>query len=164
MGGRGGEESADVGFPRGKRAFCSCTGVRQSQQSPHSLGVGGAKTRAGRGPDSHRSEEHVHRLLPAACPPGSYKAKQGEGPCLPCPPNSRTSSPAASICTCHSNFYRADSDSADSACTSKYTRGLVRPHSRPPLGGAETVAMNSHFPARETEAWGGSTLCAAWHS
>lgn len=52
-----------------------------------------------------------------ACPPGSYKAKQGEGPCLPCPPNSRTTSPAASICTCHNNFYRADSDSADSACT-----------------------------------------------
>uniref|UniRef100_A0A2R9B459 Ephrin type-B receptor 3 n=2 Tax=Pan paniscus TaxID=9597 RepID=A0A2R9B459_PANPA len=51
------------------------------------------------------------------CPPGSYKAKQGEGPCLPCPPNSRTTSPAASICTCHNNFYRADSDSADSACT-----------------------------------------------
>ncbi|KAK2090821.1 Ephrin type-B receptor 3 [Saguinus oedipus] len=51
------------------------------------------------------------------CPPGSYKAKQGEGPCLPCPPNSRTTSPAANICTCHNNFYRADSDSADSACT-----------------------------------------------
>ncbi|XP_054939610.1 ephrin type-B receptor 3 isoform X3 [Physeter macrocephalus] len=51
------------------------------------------------------------------CPPGSYKAKQGEGPCLPCPPNSRTTSPASSICTCHSNFYRADSDPADSACT-----------------------------------------------
>ncbi|XP_032262899.1 ephrin type-B receptor 3 [Halichoerus grypus] len=51
------------------------------------------------------------------CPPGSYKAKQGEGPCLPCPPHSRTASPAASICTCYSNFYRADSDSADSACT-----------------------------------------------
>ncbi|XP_003358781.3 ephrin type-B receptor 3 isoform X1 [Sus scrofa] len=51
------------------------------------------------------------------CPPGSYKAKQGEGPCLPCPPNSRTTAPAASICTCHNNFYRADSDSADAACT-----------------------------------------------
>lgn len=56
---------------------------------------------------------------PTACPPGSYKAKQGEGPCLPCPPNSRTTSPAASICICHSNFYRADSDPADSACTSE---------------------------------------------
>lgn len=55
----------------------------------------------------------------AACPPGSYKAKQGEGPCLSCPPNSRSTSPAASICTCHNNFYRADSDSADSACTSE---------------------------------------------
>lgn len=53
------------------------------------------------------------------CPPGSYKAKQGEGPCLSCPPNSRSTSPAASICTCHNNFYRADSDSADSACTSE---------------------------------------------
>lgn len=56
---------------------------------------------------------------PAACPPGSYKAKQGEGPCLPCPPNSRTATPAASLCLCYNNFYRADSDSADSACTSE---------------------------------------------
>uniref|UniRef100_A0A5F8HJU8 receptor protein-tyrosine kinase n=1 Tax=Monodelphis domestica TaxID=13616 RepID=A0A5F8HJU8_MONDO len=52
-----------------------------------------------------------------ACPPGSFKAKQGEGPCLPCPPNSRTASAAATICVCHNNFYRADSDTADSACT-----------------------------------------------
>ena len=59
---------------------------------------------------------------PTACPPGSYKAKQGDGPCLPCPPNSRTTSPAAGICTCHNNFYRADSDSADSACTSEWWR------------------------------------------
>ncbi|KAK2107931.1 Ephrin type-B receptor 3 [Saguinus oedipus] len=48
-----------------------------------------------------------------SCPPGSYKAKQGEGPCLPCPPNSQITSPAASICTCHNNFYHADSDFAD---------------------------------------------------
>lgn len=164
MGGRGGEESADVGFPRGRRAFCSCTGVRQSQQSPHSLGVGGPRPVLGEGQILTELKSTSIVFSPAACPPGSYKAKQGEGPCLPCPPNSRTSSPAASICTCHSNFYRADSDSADSACTSKYTCGLARPHSRPPLGGAETVAMNSRFPARETEAWGGLTLCAAWHS
>ncbi|KAK2107783.1 Ephrin type-B receptor 3 [Saguinus oedipus] len=53
-------------------------------------------------------------LSPAlTCPPGSYKAKQGEGPCLPCPPNSQTTSPAASICTCHNNFYHADSEFVD---------------------------------------------------
>ncbi|XP_073792371.1 ephrin type-B receptor 3b isoform X7 [Danio rerio] len=52
-----------------------------------------------------------------ACSPGTFKSKQGEGLCSPCPPNSRTSSGAASICSCRTGYYRADSDSPDSGCT-----------------------------------------------
>uniref|UniRef100_A0A8B9FCV5 Ephrin type-B receptor 3 n=1 Tax=Amazona collaria TaxID=241587 RepID=A0A8B9FCV5_9PSIT len=53
-----------------------------------------------------------------ACGPGTFKSKQGEGPCSPCPPNSRTTSGAATVCTCRNGFFRADTDLADSACTS----------------------------------------------
>ncbi|XP_078523168.1 ephrin type-B receptor 3-like isoform X4 [Lissotriton helveticus] len=53
-----------------------------------------------------------------ACGPGNFKSRQGEGLCTPCPPNSRTSSGAATICTCRNGYFRADTDSADSACTS----------------------------------------------
>ncbi|XP_065115480.1 ephrin type-B receptor 3-like isoform X5 [Paramisgurnus dabryanus] len=52
-----------------------------------------------------------------ACSPGTFKSKQGEGFCTPCPPNSRTSSGAASICSCRNGYYRADNDSPDSGCT-----------------------------------------------
>ncbi|NXG08781.1 EPHB3 protein, partial [Sakesphorus luctuosus] len=57
-------------------------------------------------------------FLPPACGPGTFKSKQGEGPCSPCPPNSRTTSGAAMVCTCRNGFFRADTDPADSACTS----------------------------------------------
>uniref|UniRef100_A0A8B9QG06 Ephrin type-B receptor 3 n=1 Tax=Apteryx owenii TaxID=8824 RepID=A0A8B9QG06_APTOW len=53
-----------------------------------------------------------------ACGPGTFKSKQGEGPCSPCPPNSRTTSGAATVCSCRNGYYRADTDPADSACTS----------------------------------------------
>uniref|UniRef100_A0A8C2TRY0 Ephrin type-B receptor 3 n=1 Tax=Coturnix japonica TaxID=93934 RepID=A0A8C2TRY0_COTJA len=53
-----------------------------------------------------------------ACGPGMFKSKQGEGPCSPCPPNSRTTAGAATVCICRSGFFRADTDPADSACTS----------------------------------------------
>lgn len=103
----------------GQRGPLYLSGVGQHQHCPHGLGVGGAKTQAGKGQVlSEEGGKYTSSFSLAACPPGSYKAKQGEGPCLPCPPNSRTTSPAASICTCHNNFYRADSDTADSACTS----------------------------------------------
>ncbi|XP_026786295.1 ephrin type-B receptor 3 isoform X1 [Pangasianodon hypophthalmus] len=52
-----------------------------------------------------------------ACSPGLFKWKQGEGPCIPCPPNSRSISAASSICSCRNGFYRADSDTPDTACT-----------------------------------------------
>ncbi|XP_072517007.1 ephrin type-B receptor 3-like isoform X3 [Salminus brasiliensis] len=52
-----------------------------------------------------------------ACSPGTFKSKQGEGFCSPCPPNSRTSSAASSICSCRTGYYRADTDPPDAACT-----------------------------------------------
>ncbi|XP_014346867.1 ephrin type-B receptor 3 isoform X6 [Latimeria chalumnae] len=53
-----------------------------------------------------------------ACGPGTFKARQGEGLCSPCPPNSRTTSGAATICTCRNGYYRADNDPPQMACTS----------------------------------------------
>uniref|UniRef100_A0A8C9U459 Ephrin type-B receptor 3 n=1 Tax=Scleropages formosus TaxID=113540 RepID=A0A8C9U459_SCLFO len=53
-----------------------------------------------------------------ACSPGTFKSKQGDDFCSPCPPNSRAISGASSVCSCRSGYYRADSDSLDSACTS----------------------------------------------
>ncbi|XP_036442018.1 ephrin type-B receptor 3-like isoform X1 [Colossoma macropomum] len=52
-----------------------------------------------------------------ACSPGTFKSKQGDGFCSPCPPNSRTSSAASSICSCRTGYYRADTDPPDTACT-----------------------------------------------
>ncbi|GAA6080395.1 ephrin type-B receptor 3 isoform X1, partial [Tachysurus ichikawai] len=51
------------------------------------------------------------------CRPGLFKWKQGEGPCTPCPPNSRSISAASSSCSCKNGFYRADSDTPETACT-----------------------------------------------
>uniref|UniRef100_W5LIL1 Ephrin type-B receptor 3 n=1 Tax=Astyanax mexicanus TaxID=7994 RepID=W5LIL1_ASTMX len=59
-----------------------------------------------------------------ACTPGSFKSKQGEGYCMPCPPHSRATSRAANVCPCQSGYYRADSDSPDSACTTVPTAPL----------------------------------------
>nr|XP_057928479.1 ephrin type-B receptor 3-like isoform X3 [Doryrhamphus excisus] len=52
-----------------------------------------------------------------ACNPGTFKYKQGEGFCLPCPANSRASSGAASVCSCRNGYYRSDTDTPDSPCT-----------------------------------------------
>uniref|UniRef100_A0A674P8X5 Ephrin type-B receptor 3 n=1 Tax=Takifugu rubripes TaxID=31033 RepID=A0A674P8X5_TAKRU len=52
-----------------------------------------------------------------ACNPGTFKSKQGDGFCIPCPPNSRTSSGASTVCSCRTGYYRSDTDSPDSACT-----------------------------------------------
>uniref|UniRef100_A0A8C3A3W4 Ephrin type-B receptor 3 n=1 Tax=Cyclopterus lumpus TaxID=8103 RepID=A0A8C3A3W4_CYCLU len=52
-----------------------------------------------------------------ACSPGTFKSKQGDGFCLPCPANSRASSGASSICSCRNGYYRSDTDSPDSPCT-----------------------------------------------
>ncbi|XP_008329539.1 ephrin type-B receptor 3b isoform X5 [Cynoglossus semilaevis] len=52
-----------------------------------------------------------------ACSPGTFKSKQGDGFCLPCPANSRASSGAASVCSCRNGYYRSDTDPPDSPCT-----------------------------------------------
>ncbi|XP_069009530.1 ephrin type-B receptor 3-like isoform X9 [Embiotoca jacksoni] len=52
-----------------------------------------------------------------ACSPGTFKSKQGDSFCLPCPANSRASSGAASVCSCRNGYYRSDTDSPDSPCT-----------------------------------------------
>ncbi|XP_056893931.1 ephrin type-B receptor 3-like isoform X9 [Takifugu flavidus] len=52
-----------------------------------------------------------------ACNAGTFKSKQGDGFCIPCPPNSRTSSGASTVCSCRTGYYRSDTDSPDSACT-----------------------------------------------
>ncbi|KAA8589495.1 hypothetical protein FQN60_012860 [Etheostoma spectabile] len=52
-----------------------------------------------------------------ACSPGTFKSKQGDSFCLPCPANSRTSSGASSVCSCRNGYYRSDTDSPDSPCT-----------------------------------------------
>uniref|UniRef100_A0A8C5E8R6 Ephrin type-B receptor 3 n=1 Tax=Gouania willdenowi TaxID=441366 RepID=A0A8C5E8R6_GOUWI len=52
-----------------------------------------------------------------ACNPGTFKSKQGYSFCIQCPPNSRASSGAASLCSCRNGYYRSDTDSADSPCT-----------------------------------------------
>ncbi|XP_019109519.1 ephrin type-B receptor 3b isoform X10 [Larimichthys crocea] len=52
-----------------------------------------------------------------ACSPGTFKSKQGDGLCQPCPANSRASSGASSVCSCRNGYYRSDTDSPDSACT-----------------------------------------------
>lgn len=55
----------------------------------------------------------------SACGLGYFKSKQGENLCSPCPPNSRTTSEAATLCACRSNYFRADTDPPNSTCTSK---------------------------------------------
>ncbi|GAA6219799.1 ephrin type-B receptor 3 isoform X7 [Lates japonicus] len=52
-----------------------------------------------------------------ACSPGTFKSKQGDSFCIPCPANSRASSGAASVCSCRNGYYRSDTDSPDSPCT-----------------------------------------------
>ncbi|KAM7409560.1 hypothetical protein PAMA_001171 [Pampus argenteus] len=52
-----------------------------------------------------------------ACSPGTFKSKQGDSFCLPCPANSRASSGAANVCSCRNGFYRSDTDTPDAPCT-----------------------------------------------
>nr|XP_020452514.1 ephrin type-B receptor 3 [Monopterus albus] len=52
-----------------------------------------------------------------ACSPGTFKSKQGDSFCLPCPVNSRATSGAANVCSCRNGYYRSDTDSPESPCT-----------------------------------------------
>lgn len=62
---------------------------------------------------------HFLSFLPTACPPGTFKSMQGTGLCLQCPPNSRSTSEASTICVCRNGYYRADGDLPDMPCTSE---------------------------------------------
>ncbi|XP_033372622.1 ephrin type-B receptor 1 isoform X2 [Parus major] len=53
-----------------------------------------------------------------ACPAGTFKASQGAGLCVPCPPNSRSTAEASPVCACRNGYYRADFDPPAAACTS----------------------------------------------
>ncbi|XP_041648277.1 ephrin type-B receptor 3-like isoform X6 [Cheilinus undulatus] len=89
-----------------------------------------------------------------ACSPGTFKSKQGDGFCLPCPANSRASSGASSVCSCRNGYYRSDTDSPDSPCTtvpsaprsvisSVNETSLVLEWSEPrDLGGREDIFYN----------------------
>ncbi|KAL7866990.1 hypothetical protein AOLI_G00148040 [Acnodon oligacanthus] len=59
----------------------------------------------------------AEEFIDLSCSPGTFKSKQGDGFCSPCPPNSRTSSAASSICSCRTGYYRADTDPPDTSCT-----------------------------------------------
>nr|XP_019966131.1 PREDICTED: ephrin type-A receptor 4-A-like isoform X1 [Paralichthys olivaceus] len=52
-----------------------------------------------------------------ACSAGFYKAKSSDAGCSKCPPHSHSLREGATVCDCHSGFFRADSDPASMACT-----------------------------------------------
>lgn len=55
-----------------------------------------------------------------ACPPGTFKSTQGPSLCLQCPPNSRSTAEAATVCVCRNGYYRGDADQPDEPCTSEF--------------------------------------------
>uniref|UniRef100_A0AAQ5X1J8 receptor protein-tyrosine kinase n=1 Tax=Amphiprion ocellaris TaxID=80972 RepID=A0AAQ5X1J8_AMPOC len=52
-----------------------------------------------------------------ACSAGFYKAKSSDAGCFKCPPHSHSVRDGATVCDCHSGFFRADSDPPSMACT-----------------------------------------------
>ncbi|TKS79903.1 Ephrin type-B receptor 1 [Collichthys lucidus] len=93
-------------------------------------------------------------LQPGACPPGTFKSTQGPGLCLQCPPNSRSTAEAATICVCRNGYYRGDGDQPDEPCTSvpssprnvisivNETSVILEWHSPRETGGREDVVYN----------------------
>ncbi|CAJ1061097.1 ephrin type-B receptor 1-like [Xyrichtys novacula] len=53
-----------------------------------------------------------------ACPQGTFKSTQGVGLCQQCPPNSRSTIEAATLCSCRNGYYRGDMDKPEDVCTS----------------------------------------------
>uniref|UniRef100_H3CFK3 receptor protein-tyrosine kinase n=1 Tax=Tetraodon nigroviridis TaxID=99883 RepID=H3CFK3_TETNG len=54
-----------------------------------------------------------------ACSAGFYKARSSDAACSKCPPHSYALRDRATVCDCHSGFFRADSDPPSMACTRK---------------------------------------------
>uniref|UniRef100_A0A671YX06 receptor protein-tyrosine kinase n=1 Tax=Sparus aurata TaxID=8175 RepID=A0A671YX06_SPAAU len=52
-----------------------------------------------------------------ACSAGFYKARSSDAGCSKCPPHSHSLRDGATVCDCHSGFFRADSDPPSMACT-----------------------------------------------
>uniref|UniRef100_A0A3B4ZIF9 receptor protein-tyrosine kinase n=1 Tax=Stegastes partitus TaxID=144197 RepID=A0A3B4ZIF9_9TELE len=52
-----------------------------------------------------------------ACSAGFYKARSSDASCSKCPPHSHSVRDGATVCDCHSGFFRADSDPPSMACT-----------------------------------------------
>lgn len=59
-------------------------------------------------------------LSSPACPVGQFKSAS-EGQCTGCPGFSHAAIGGASVCACRSGYLRAESDTPDTPCTSKYT-------------------------------------------
>ncbi|XP_041443347.1 ephrin type-B receptor 4-like [Xenopus laevis] len=62
-------------------------------------------------------EEKDGRTKCAACVPGYFKASVGEKPCQPCPANSLSTGPGATVCACKPGYYRASTDPPTAACS-----------------------------------------------
>uniref|UniRef100_A0A672FZP9 receptor protein-tyrosine kinase n=1 Tax=Salarias fasciatus TaxID=181472 RepID=A0A672FZP9_SALFA len=89
-----------------------------------------------------------------SCPPGTFKSTQGPGLCLQCPPNSRSTAEAATICVCRNGYYRGDADQPDEPCTSvpssprnvisivNETSVILEWHSPRETGGRDDVVYN----------------------
>ncbi|TKS79993.1 Ephrin type-A receptor 4-A [Collichthys lucidus] len=56
-------------------------------------------------------------LVAGACSAGFYKAKSSDAGCSKCPPHSHSLRDGATVCDCHSGYYRADSDPPSMSCT-----------------------------------------------
>ncbi|XP_040910748.1 ephrin type-A receptor 4-A-like isoform X4 [Toxotes jaculatrix] len=52
-----------------------------------------------------------------ACSVGFYKARSSDAGCSKCPPHSHSLRDGATVCDCHSGYFRADSDPPSMACT-----------------------------------------------
>uniref|UniRef100_A0A4W6EQQ1 receptor protein-tyrosine kinase n=2 Tax=Lates TaxID=8186 RepID=A0A4W6EQQ1_LATCA len=52
-----------------------------------------------------------------ACSVGFYKAKSSDAGCSKCPPHSHSLRDGATVCDCHTGFFRADGDPPSMACT-----------------------------------------------
>ncbi len=64
----------------------------------------------------------------AACSVGFYKAKSSDAGCSKCPPHSHSLRDGATVCDCHSGFFRADGDPPSMACTRKNTHTHTHTH------------------------------------
>ncbi|XP_053320180.1 ephrin type-B receptor 4 [Spea bombifrons] len=62
-------------------------------------------------------EEKDGRTKCMACPVGTFKPDVGEMPCQPCPLNSHSSAPGATVCGCKLGYYRAPGDAPTAPCS-----------------------------------------------